>query len=215
MQQDSPPKPVLFPGTPVSRSTLPRPSFDPQNRGFPEERCGPPLDDRGFPLEDALGASPKLKRAGADGRSSTDEAEADILAQHAPRHSRLPSPFASVSPAEEKKVEVTAAPQARGRFTRSWATASHLVGKSMASISPTTPAGFGSVEGRGQDELGEVSEGGDTPPRAPPPKGSHAKLDLLLQEMQRLNGRLDTIVHRLGDLEEERGGLAKEDKSRS
>lgn len=33
-------------------------------------------------------------------------------------------------------------------------------------------------------------------------KGSHAKLDLLLHEMQRLNGRLDLIVGRLGMLEE-------------
>lgn len=61
--------------------------------------------------------------------------------------------------------------------------------------------GGGWVGGDGRDPVGQES-----PPSPLSPtrrtKGSHAKLDLLLCEMQRLNGRLDTIVGRLGALEE-------------
>ena len=54
---------------------------------------------------------------------------------------------------------------------------------------------------------GDLTGGPESPPHpspSRPAKGSHAKLDLLLHEMHRLNGRLDMIVGRIGVLEEER-----------
>lgn len=59
-------------------------------------------------------------------------------------------------------------------------------------------------DGRDNPVVGQESSPPPPPPLSPTRrgKGSHAKLDLLLREMQRLNGRLDTIVGRLGALEE-------------
>lgn len=261
MQQESPPKRAFSPGSPDTRTTPVQPSRDPQDRGFPEEHSGPPLDDRGFPLEEALGASPRQQRAGsagqpvaheaevddtartsplplhdrglpfeealgasprqrrggAAGRPMAHEAEVDDTARATPPRSLRSSPMRSVSAAEEKTAETTPpATQSREGFMRSWATASRRIEGGVASISPTTEVGSVRGEGRGQDEPGGGSQRwGFSPSVRPNPqnKGSHAKLDLLLQEVQRLNGRLDTIVNRLGDLEEERDGAATEDKS--
>lgn len=122
------------------------------------------------------------------------------------------SPFSSTLPPERATVVDTTTPFDGNRT--SW------VGRVV------TPGGggVGSRERRGQRS--ERREGGmrggggggggerelfrqESPPPPLSPgrqtKRSHAKLDLLLGEMQRLNGRLDTIVGRLGALEERSG----------
>lgn len=57
--------------------------------------------------------------------------------------------------------------------------------------------------GPGQQERGGGAGGRGSRPISPQ-RGSHAKLDILLHEVTRLNGRLDVIVDRLGKLEEEK-----------
>lgn len=189
----------------------------PDQRGFPPETPRAVTDDRGFPVleEDIFGLqqegscsiarspSHRQRRRGrgggggpaADWRGSLDSGhhgnnENDVSASspsspvpgEAPQQHRnlFLSPFSSTLPPE------TATLPATSRFD---ANRTSWVGRA-ASIG-TGGARGGADGGRGG------------PQRQRPAKGSHAKLDLLLHEMHRLNGRLDTIVGRLGVLEGE------------
>lgn len=128
-----------------------------------------------------------------------------------PRKTRnlFPSPFSSTLPPETTTLADT--------ITTFDGNRSSWVGR----VAPGGEGG-GSRGRQGQqpERLGGAGRGGGGGGRElveqvlPPPlsptrhtKGSHAKLDLLLHEMQRLNGRLDTIVGRLGVLEEERAEM--------
>lgn len=223
--------PQLPPGDRISPTTpdlTPPPigataANSPNQRGFPPETPSAVTDDRGFPVleEDIFGLqqedpcsiarSPshrRRKRAGggpaADWRGSPDNGhhgnnnENDMSASSpsspvpggaSQQHRNLfLSPFSSTLPPE------TATLPATSRFD---ANRTSWVGRA-ASI------GTGGVRGgAGGGRGGPQQQGHAVPQQQRHVKGSHAKLDLLLHEMQRLNGRLDTIVSRLGVLEEE------------
>ncbi|CAM9455333.1 unnamed protein product [Ectocarpus sp. 12 AP-2014] len=181
----------------------------PNKRGFPPETPIAVTGDRGFPvLEDdifglrqedpcsmARSPSHRQRRRGggggggggapaADWQGSPDNGhhgsnEIDMSASSPSRNLFL-SPFSSTLPPE------TATLPATSRFD---ANRTSWVGRAAA-------IGNGGARG-----VAGGGRGGSQQQRHP--RGSHAKLDLLLNEMQRLNGRLDTIVGRLGVLEGE------------
>ncbi len=186
-------------GAPKTQGQIPSQSRSEAQRGFPPEPPRAVTDDRGFPV--LLGdvsnensrnpwsatPSPGLQRrvnSGGGGDTNRRAPSYNNGDQVSPSPELLPrqrsnlflSPFSSTLPPE--KATLAATTRFNGNRT-SW------MGRAMG---------------------GGVS--GAEPPSPPSParqaKGSHMKLDLLLYEMQRLNGRLDTIVSRLGALEEER-----------
>ncbi|CAM9505092.1 unnamed protein product, partial [Ectocarpus fasciculatus] len=205
----SPTTPDLTP-PPIGAGTV----NSPDQRGFPPETPCAVTDDRGFPVleEDIFGLqqegscsiarspSHRQRRRGrggggpaADWRGSLESGhhgnnENDVSAsspsspvpgEAPPQHRNLfLSPFSSTLPPE------TATLPATSRFD---ANRTSWVGRA-ASI------GTGGARGGADGGRGGLQ-------RQRPAKGSHAKLDLLLHEMHRLNGRLDTIVGRLGVLE--------------
>ena len=68
------------------------------------------------------------------------------------------------------------------------------------------------ARGPGGSGLGQQGRGGggrQGSRAVSPQRGSHAKLDLLLHEVTRLNGRLDVIVDRLGELEEKKDEMRR------
>ncbi|CAM9647012.1 unnamed protein product [Ectocarpus sp. 4 AP-2014] len=212
----SPTTPDLTP-PPIGATT----ANSPNKLGFPPETPSAVTGDRGFPVlegdifslqqEDpcsmARSPSHRQRRRGgggggggrggggggggggglgpaADWRGSPDNGhhvsnEIDMSASSPSRNLFL-SPFSSTLPLETATLPTTS------RFD---ANRTSWVGRA-ASIG-TGGAGGGAGGGRGESQQQRR------------PKGSHAKLDLLLHEMQRLNGRLDTMVRRLGVLEGE------------
>ncbi|CBN74862.1 cation chanel protein, possibly calcium-activated BK potassium channel, alpha subunit [Ectocarpus siliculosus] len=188
----------------------------PNKRGFPPETPCAVLGDRGFPFlqDDIFGLqeedpcsierspSHRQRRPGGGGggpavdwRGSLDNGyhgnnENDMSASSpsspvtggTPQQHRnlFPSPFSSTLPPE------TATLPATSRFD---ANRTSWVGRAASIGTGGARGGAGGGRGGSQQQRH--------------PKGSHAKLDLLLHEMQRLNGRLDTIVGRLGVLEGE------------
>lgn len=214
---DCPPGSRSGPTTTTPRLTPPisgASAFQSQ-RGFPPDPPGAVTDNRGFPIlngdsmshrSDSIPrpatSSPSRQTRGNDGsgggrgahrgmpnHSNTGQmSEPSSPSPGLPREHRnlFLSPFSSTLPAE------TATPAATSKFDgnrTSW------VGRA----------------GKGGGGGGEDSTGPESPPPPSPSrqaKGSHAKLDLVLHEIQRVNGRLDMIVGRLGVLEEEHAKLA-------
>ncbi|CAB1121185.1 unnamed protein product [Ectocarpus sp. CCAP 1310/34] len=225
MQLDSPPPALLpaagnnsrfSPGDRLSSTTpdlTPPPigantTDSPNKRGFPPETPSAVTGDRRFPVLEgdifglqqgdpcsmARSPSHRQRRRGggggggvgpaADWRGSPDNGhhgsnEIDMSASSPSRNLFL-SPFSSTLPPE------TATLPATSRFD---ADRTSWVGRAASIRTGGARGGAGGGRGGSQQQRH--------------PKGSHAKLDLLLQEMQRLNGRLDTIVGRLGVLEGE------------
>lgn len=111
--------------------------------------------------------------------------------QPTPSRNLFLSPFSSAPPVDE-----VAEAQEVFQSNPSWATSPRRTGRTRGDA-----GGADAVEPEcGGEDDGRREQGAKTPSHQ---KGSHAKLDLLLNEVQRLNGRLDMLAGRLGGLGEE------------
>lgn len=120
----------------------------------------------------------------------------------------FPSPFGCGVEAEEEAAE---APTSDAWVSSARRSAKRRYGTREAAGGAVALRGVESVaggrEGGGlgpQQERGGAEQGSRTVSPQRGGGGSHAKLDLLLHEVKRLNGRLDVIVDRLGELEDEK-----------
>lgn len=205
--------PARWPDSTTPRLTPPKSgvSASHSQRGFPPEPPGAVTDNRGFPVQEGdwninprndnvphpatLSPSRLIRQNGGGGDGggthwgTPQRSDNGQMSEPSSRPPGLPrehrnlflSPFSSTLPAETATLAATS--KFDGNRT-SW------VGR------------LGKGRGGGGDWTGPASARPPSPSRKT--KGSHAKLDLLLHEMQRLNDRLDMIVGRLGVLEEER-----------
>lgn len=207
-------------------------------RGFPPEQANAVTDGRGFPfLEEDFRSINKSSRhlyrptpsptqprrsvgdvGVVGGTMPGDNADAGTTANNQAlpssrevqnqRRNLFLSPFSSTLPPEKGEHVPTSKYDAN---RTSWVGRAGMAGSGRF----RTNGGVGE-DGCGSRVAGGAGAGGMPGSAAPSPpspsrqtKGSHAKLDLLLHEVQRLNGRLDTIGDRLGALEEERIGTGE------
>eukprot|EP00752_Nemacystus_decipiens_P006321 g5698.t1 len=193
-------------------------------RGFPPEPPGAATDIRGFPILDGgsmnhrndsvprtAASSPSPQARGGTGGGDSGGAHWGMSHHHHPNSSQASAPPPSISalPREHRNLFPSPFSSTLPPETACLSTANKF---------DVNRSSWVGRLGRGKGG-GELTGPEPTPPVSPSrqAKGSHAKLDLLLHEMQRLNGRLDTIVGRLGVLEEEssKHGAEQEDESRS
>ena len=107
------------------------------------------------------------------------------------------SPFGKTLP-EERPVS----PQGLYDEGASWALSGSRMWPAREATAFTEVEGDASKERDRRERHDYATKLPPSPPSPTLQKGSHAKLDLLLHEMRRLNARLDAIVGRLGVLEE-------------
>eukprot|EP00903_Cladosiphon_okamuranus_P017959 g16523.t1 len=197
------------------------PTFQ-SRRGFPPEPPGTDRDNRGFPIlpgdkinhrnDDSsrpAASSPSRQRRGNSGGGGGGDGggtfrgtschknigQISVPSSPSPGLPRMhrnlfPSPFSSTLPPE------TAPLATMNKFDENCTSWMGRSGKEGG-------GGAGAGAGGGADFTGPESPPPPSPSRQT--KGSHKKLDLLLHEMRRLNGRLDMIVDQLGALEEKTG----------
>lgn len=166
------------------------------NQGFPPESRGKCYDERGFPTEhDDWTSLRRQKKSEADREASSPSMEGMPPSPDRYPNNRYLSPLSKAARDEESAK-----------------TPMYEEGPSWA-ISPKRRRFLQTLDetGEGSEISGQQGRGAQGVQVPLPQKGSHVKLDILLKEVQRLNGRLDTIIGSFGGLDEGK----QEEKSKS